>query len=1240
MGERAGRRERPVDPTDGPAAAFAVELRKLREEAGGPTYRAMAARAHFSAATLAQAAAGDRMPTLPVALAYVEACDGDTQEWRARWEEARAAQREHAARNGETARAPYRGLARFETEDQAYFFGRSALVERLVTLLEAHRFVLVVGPSGSGKSSLLRAGLVPALRGRAVRVLTPGAHPRLPGDAADVLVIDQFEETFTLCEDPAERRSFIDALVAAGGDDRRTRVVLAVRADFFGQFTHHSDLVEAVRDATVPVGPMSPAELREAIVKPAAAAGLIVQRELTNRILDEVAGQPGGLPLMSHALLETWRRHHGKALTVEAYEAAGGISGAVARTSEELYEELTPEQRERLRHLLLRLVTPGEAGAQDTRRPAACAELVTGCRNDPSPLLLERLACARLITLDDETADLAHEALLTAWPRLRSWVEEDRERLRMHRRLTEAADAWQAHARDPGGLYRGLRLSLARRHLAERAEELTPLERDFLAASTAGRRGERRRSRLRNSLIGVLTTVVMITGLLAWQQNLIRDRQEREAQARRAAGIAAGLRQTDPQLSMRLSLAAWRLADLPETRANLRTASLQAQQEVFTDPDTGAETMRRLSPDGRSLYSLGADRAVRWDVETHRAITTTPVSPVTKEDRESPRWLPLLSDVSSKVSGVRLWDVTTGRRDPKSLDGANQGVELAPSGQRLITYHADGSHYRVRVWDAAVGRLIAQVRTPRKGRTAQRIRERPSILMAMRAARDGRSMAEVGVPDATLSADDTTMALCVPGGPVRVWDLRTGRELDVPHMPTLSAKQCGEERLYLSPDGRRLLMAADAEVRLWELPSGRELPAVREPGVSEIGFSEDGAFFATANSDELLVWRAGTLDTALFRHPLAGEHAFDIRVDPAADWVRYLAGSPNAGSWPATVRTLKLNSVVDAGWQNASALSAFFSPDGNTLATVYANRVELRDTRTGRRLPGPSPVPCKALNSDMPECHMTAAFRPDGKGLAYGDTYVKPFSVQVWDLAGQRVVGRFGPFASAGSLAYTWDSGTLLISEPPMNGSLTLWDLKRGAATATVPGVSGEIALAPDGRLLVTSGGQVTDLVSDRAVVRANGFHPASVLTFSADGRFLAVGDQTGQTTLWDGTVRRQLGTLIPASPYASDWVSSLAFSADGSVLAAGMANGTVQLWDTATWQPIGAPISTPVGFVAGMTIDGDTLYVAGEHVPLRRYDLDLEVAARTVCRRAGHGLDLAEWATHFPGYPYQATCA
>ncbi|WP_317633456.1 nSTAND1 domain-containing NTPase [Streptomyces sp. HUAS TT20] len=505
-----GRSEKPLDPGAGPVQRFAHELRELRRASGSPTYRDMARRAGYSAPTLSNAATGDRLPSLPVTLAYVEACGGRREEWEPRW---RALAEELSARPAAQDEddpddpAPYRGLARFDPEDGDLFFGRDQLVEDLVGLVRKHRFVAVVGASGSGKSSLLRAGLVRALRnpgerdGRpaAIRICTPGQAPwhdhgallePVAGDADTVLVVDQFEEVFTLCQDPVERGEFIDGLLrcrteaasrteAAGS---RLRVVIAVRADFYGRCTEHPGLVQALNAASLLVGPMSPEQVREAIVKPARAGRLVVERDLTARIVSDVAQEPGALPLMSHALLELWRRRRGRTLTLAAYEAIGGVQGAVAHTAEEVFTGFTADRTELARSLLLRLITPGEE-APDTRRPADRAELV---RSEAAAEVLEALVRARLVTVDGTGVDLAHEALITAWPRLRTWAETDRERLRLQRRLTESAKEWAQLERDPGALYRGARLLAARDAFMGAdgpAPDLTPLEREFLTTS-------------------------------------------------------------------------------------------------------------------------------------------------------------------------------------------------------------------------------------------------------------------------------------------------------------------------------------------------------------------------------------------------------------------------------------------------------------------------------------------------------------------------------------------------------------------------------------------------------------------------------------------------------------------------------------------------------------------------------------------------------------------------------------
>ncbi|WP_251491520.1 XRE family transcriptional regulator, partial [Actinacidiphila cocklensis] len=398
----AGRPEGRLDPETGPVQQLAYELRELRVEAGSPTYREMARLTGCGASTLSQAAGGTRLPSLPTLRAYVKACGGDAESadrWERRWREAATGEAAGPQPPDADTAAPYRGLRRFEAQDSELYFGREDLVARLVERLGRQRLVAVVGASGSGKSSLLRAGLVTALRSAgqrpaAIRILTPGPHPAAqaatraallpPGQDEDgdaVVVVDQFEEVFTLGADAGERAAFLDLLLAATRPGGRVRVVIAVRADFFGRCAEHPGLAEALRDAALLVAPMGPAALREVIVKPAAAAGLIVERSLTARIVREAEKEPGSLPLVSHALLETWRRRRGRALTEEMYEAAGGIHGAIAATAESLYARLSPSEAATARRILLRLVTPGD-GAQDTRRPTARAELAASA---PAP---------------------------------------------------------------------------------------------------------------------------------------------------------------------------------------------------------------------------------------------------------------------------------------------------------------------------------------------------------------------------------------------------------------------------------------------------------------------------------------------------------------------------------------------------------------------------------------------------------------------------------------------------------------------------------------------------------------------------------------------------------------------------------------------------------------------------------------------------------------------------------------
>jgi ABC-type sugar transport system ATPase subunit len=417
---------------------------------------------------------------------------------------------------------PYRGLEVFDEEHAEFFFGRDGDIARVVEKLKDGRFLAVLGPSGCGKSSLVRAGMVPALKQGAlsgsqawtVRVMTPGARPlemlaaqlrslfpgesmqrtldglradersldlavalalvEQPADERLVLVVDQFEEVFTLCADEVERTAFLANLCYASTiPDGRIVVVVAMRADFYHRCAAYPQLAALMAARQFLVSPFSLDGLRQVIERPAWRAGLELETGLVETILDDVADRPGSLPLLEDVLLEVWQHRAGRTLTLAAYVDGGGVQGALAQRANTIYERLTPVQQQVARRVLLRLVQPGE-GAEDTRRRAETSELLTHPDQEADlEAVVKALTDARLLTTSrDEISgarvvEVAHEALIRGWPRLRAWIDEHREMLRAHRRLTEAASEWDTNGRDEGFLYRGARLAAWRDHAVE-----------------------------------------------------------------------------------------------------------------------------------------------------------------------------------------------------------------------------------------------------------------------------------------------------------------------------------------------------------------------------------------------------------------------------------------------------------------------------------------------------------------------------------------------------------------------------------------------------------------------------------------------------------------------------------------------------------------------------------------------------------------------------------------------------
>ncbi|MCR3753360.1 nSTAND1 domain-containing NTPase [Lentzea californiensis] len=871
------RRERPLDEGQSGLLRFAADLRRLRERAGSPTYRELSRRAHYSAAALSEAAGGRKLPSLAVTKAYAKACDADPEEWARRWR----AVVESEPRGADD--SPYVGLAMFQPDDAPKFFGRERLTAELLTT--RNRLTGVFGPSGVGKSSLLRAGLIARTR-EPVLLFTPGANPveecaialaRLTGGEAGALageledpgalgrrrphlvVVDQFEELFTLCRDEELRRWLIGALLGC------PRVVIGVRADYYGHCAQYPDLVDALEGAQLLLGPMTSDELRLAITEPAAVVGCKVETALLARLMADAVGQAAVLPLLSHALAQTWQHRRGMTLTLAGYEEIGGLEHAVARTAQEVFDGLSPAGWDQARRILLRLVT-----ADGTKRRAGQAEL------EADDEVLFALAAARLVVIDRDGVELAHEALIRSWPAFQRWVEEDRENIKAQRELTHATQTWESLDRDPGVLWRGRRLVNVPAGLS-----LNVKERAFLAASLAAEEevsvSARRRTRRQRQLLAALVALVVVAAsstVFALRAGIAAEEQRAHAAVLRAVGEAAALRSTNPALAQQVALAAYQLVPLPQARNGLRQEDVpsqvlrearsevtalvvgQTQQQVATGHRDGTVVLTALDdlPSPRTSYDAtrhsGAVTALAMDPAGGLVASAADDGTVHVVDVSlgKPRELAVLPVRATAIAWQGGTLVTTGS------DGAlSFWTDLRGERPRLLTTAQPGLGPLAGLSFRPDGHVLAAVTT---GHAVH--------LVDVTDPRDVRLLSLTREFAGSAQFADEESLMTTAGTAVHLWDTTDPRD---PVLRAAVRSGGGEVTSAWLAAGRVAVATDDGLVRLWQVGDGEPVEQALLRGhtgpVTAVGLTPEDEVVTGGADRAVRLWNADPRDPAV-----------------------------------------------------------------------------------------------------------------------------------------------------------------------------------------------------------------------------------------------------------------------------------------------------------------------------------------------------------------------------------------